>query len=92
MNDLQAFIKSKKLSQVEFSQKTGINKFELSRILNNKLVLFCTHARSAESWFGITECKKCKEKYTIPHQEEIAKTVERLYLSLFSKINTSQDW
>ena len=35
MNDLQAFIKSKKLSQVEFSQKTGIN----SRILNNKLIL-----------------------------------------------------
>lgn len=43
MIDIQKFIKVKKITQVEFSEKTGINRSQLNRIIKNKAELSQDH-------------------------------------------------
>lgn len=43
--DLKGFIASKEITQKEFSEATGINKFQLSRIINGKIDLSIKYKR-----------------------------------------------
>lgn len=51
-SDLKSFIKSKKMSQKEFSVLTGIDPYQISKIVNNKLRMSIDHVNKIRSVFS----------------------------------------